>query len=385
MLCGPSANAVVNDRGIEGSAKDLVNKGPAKLARMAVRSSYKLIDRSTDLWLIVQGFHLLSSPVRCAIISGLVRGFAALKPADQAKFASFYIPRMRVMRLGWQEVRGNDTIPGLVGRIGRKEADPHLVVFVDTVEASLRRLGPRDRREAWNTLDVALSESLSPVVLAKLFVEMKPADAEALEAWIVEEEALAPDAARRFFNALKNASSSEQRLSQLASAGVDSLRSAWETLAVDGLDVEGFLPMSWLSKSEEQVADDDARGLEPTAELHGRRFTEPSRRSSKCKLHCPGSAFLMVGVPKASGESSQTTTSGGYPASSRANLGPAPNRSKGERDADSQLPLPGKPILLGPSSSKADTKAASAAEANPQESQCRCSEEGLALGKKFGL
>lgn len=279
MLCGPSANAVVNDRGIEGSAKDLVNKGPAKLARMAVRSSYKLIDRSTDLWLIVQGFHLLSSPVRCAIISGLVRGFAALKPADQAKFASFYIPRMRVMRLGWQEVRGNDTIPGLVGRIGRKEADPHLVVFVDTVEASLRRLGPRDRREAWNTLDVALSESLSPVVLAKLFVEMKPADAEALEAWIVEEEALAPDAARRFFNALKNASSSEQRLSQLASAGVDSLRSAWETLAVDGLDVEGFLPMSWLSKSEEQVADDDARGLEPTAELHGRRFTERDRKS----------------------------------------------------------------------------------------------------------
>lgn len=375
---------MVSDRGIEGAAKDLLDQGPAKLARIAVRASYKLIDRSTDLWLVVQGFHLLSSPMRCGIINGLVRGFAALKPADQAKFASYYIPRMRILRRGWEEVRGHDTIPGLVGSIGRREADPHLVSFVDTVETTLRRLNHYERKEAWQTLDIALSESLSPVVLARLFAAMGRADTEVLEAWIVEEDALSREAAQRFFNALRNASSSEQRISQLASSGADSLRSAWETLALEEhLEIEGILPTSWWSKTEEQVVDDDARGLEPTAELHGRRFTDPGlRRPPKCKLHCPGSTFLMVGPPKVHSGGSKASV-GGYPTGSPTpQEGPLPRASKAEPDAKREEI----PILLGPRPLKADIASGTVPESKPRrELQHRSTVEGLALGKKFGL
>jgi len=261
MILGPLGQAKTGP-GPRSTADRLLSRDDFEFVRTLISAAHRLEDRSTLLWLIVKGFHLMGWRQQCAIVVRFLRGFSLLPAEEQATVISKLAPRIRIARHGSSP---NSPFP-LVGPTGREEADATMVEFLDVFEASLLRLSEGNRQRLHKRLDAAVTAALTPAVWARLLAKLQPDEVQALEAWVVDEGALPADSASKLFLALSAAGHAEDT----ASYAADSL---WKHLFEDfqNGDVDSFWAV-WAQGTNDEDAESKSDG---------------ASMSGSCRLYVP--------------------------------------------------------------------------------------------------
>merc|ERR1719362_1290728 len=182
MILGPHGSSKTSP-GPKNTAERLLSRDDFEIVRTLISAAHRLEDRSTLLWLIVRGFHLMRWKQQCAIVVRFLRGFSQLAADEQASIISKFAPRIRTARRGCAP---HSQFP-MVGPIGRKEADETIVEFLDVFEASLLRLSEVNRERLHRRLDAAVTAALTPTVWARLLAKLQPNEVQDLQAWVVDE------------------------------------------------------------------------------------------------------------------------------------------------------------------------------------------------------
>lgn len=272
MLLGPEGR-VETCLGAEETAARLLSRGDEELTRTLSAAAANPEDRSTLLWLLIRGFHLMSHRRQCELVLRTCRGFSALSAAEQAEVFLSIVPRVRKARRGWQnakprpvyrgnvsadsgsqqdnsiiaEVKQEGHVPPLVGTQGRRDADSGTVEMLDAAEVALRRLKQSELRRLYRRLDRGISEGLPPTCFAKMLAELPLDEVRALEAWVVDEGGMSESGARQLFNTMLQATAAKDAVCDVGEKLADRADAVWAGLAKEITvgDEGGFWP-EWL-------------------------------------------------------------------------------------------------------------------------------------------
>lgn len=260
MLLGPEGSAEVS-LGAEETAGRLLSRGDEELARTLAAAAARPEDRSTLLWLLIRGFHLMSHRRQCELVLHTVRGFAALPTTEMAEVFMAVAPRVRAARRGWKHAKPQQVylggassssssskkpaastleedgdegcVPAFVGIRGRREADPATVEMLDAIEVALRRLKRSERCRLYRRLDKGVSEGLTPSVFASMLAELPREEVRALEDWLVDEGGISKASVRQLFSVLLQASAAKDAVCSVGGRLADRADAVWAGLSED--------------------------------------------------------------------------------------------------------------------------------------------------------